>query len=790
LRINLTVACYIYRKILFYGSKLTFLRTLSNIMSKSVKKVENFYSSSTGGSVTKPSVDITKIVILVFGASIVLSLFFVGVLSSFLKKTYNTIPSPKELANIQPSLVTKVYGMDSTLIHEFSIERRFWVPLDSISQDLQNAVVAVEDRRFRTHWGVDLRRIFGTIIVNISNRGYSQGASTLTQQLARNLFFTHKKALMRKVREILTAIKLESYYTKDEILELYLNQVYLGGGVYGVEAASQKYFSKSSSHLTLNEAAVIAGMIQLPEHYRPDKKKNIERITVRRNSVIRGMLRAGFIEQSTYDITKFEEIQPKPFKRLSSKGLYFVETVRQYLEKEYGADKLYNGGLSIYTTLDPVAQDSTEKSLIGHLDTLQHFPNRLFVDSTKAWKTIGVSRKVLLENFDSLYSANEELFKDLPDSLKIRKLQASAIAIESSTGAVRVLIGGRDYDESKYNRALQSVRQPGSAFKPFVYTTALLRGYTPASLIKDEPVTISTSDGLWKPQNYEKEFYGLTSMRNALKRSINLVAIQIFQDVGAKEVISLARQMGLSHHLPAVPALAIGACEVTNIELTSAYSAFSNGGIQAKPYFIESVVDSKGKVLELHKLEEKRVLDEGIAALTASMMRDVVDHGTGVRVRRNGFMRQAAGKTGTTNSYSDAWFVGYTPQIACGVWVGIDERRSMGRGVTGARGTIPVWATAMKQLHRNLPVEKFVLPETIIKEMICSKSYGLATRYCPKTYEELFLISGKLPKECSEHAIEESRDSSDVIEFFGSGENSAALEENDNSEASSSQLIF
>lgn len=699
----------------------------------------------------------------------------IGSLVGFLVNTYNTLPSPEEMANIKPSLVTRVYDKDSTLIHEFSIERRFWVPLDSIPDNMKNAVVSIEDRRFYKHWGIDLRRILGAVVSNVVAKGYSQGASTLTQQLARNLYFSHKKTLLRKVREILTAIQLETYYTKEEILELYLNQVYLGAGVYGVEAASQRYFSKSVSQLTLNEATVLAGTIQRPEGFRPDRKKNIERTKRRQSSVLYWMTREGYISSEDAEAARKAEIIANPAKKGAKQAPYFVETVRQYLEREYGEDQLYNGGLNIYTTLDSKAQKATEKSLTEHLDTLQRIPNRIFLYDNKPWKKVKGTGgyENWQKHFDSLYAEHDSLFFDtegnsiLHDTLKLRQIQASVLAIDSRTGAVRVLIGGRDYEESKYNRALQSVRQPGSAIKPFVYAAGLLRGYTLATVILDKPITLNTSEGVWRPENYEHKFFGPVTLRDALRHSVNIPAIKVLMDVGANQVISLCRKMGLKQHLPPVPALAIGACESTNLELTSAYAAFGNRGLQATPYFIERVEDRKGRVLEQYEIDVKRVIPQDVADLTAQAMRSVVDAGTAVRVRRYGFYREAAGKTGTTNKYSDAWFVGMTPQVSCGVWVGVDERRSMGRGVTGASGAIPVWATAMKELHKDLPKEKFGLSPSIVRNSVCSETHEIATRYCPETYSELFLVTRK-PDGCSKHTVEEKRDSSNVIDYFGS----------------------
>ncbi len=669
-----------------------------------------------------------------------------GTVLAFVRTTYKTLPDTEALSSIRPAAVTRVFDKDSVLIHEFSIERRFWVPLDSISDNMKQAVVAIEDQRFYKHWGIDLKRIFGAALTNVVARGYSQGASTLTQQLARNLFFSHEKTMTRKIREILTAVKLERHYSKDEILELYLNQIYLGAGVYGVEAAAQKYFGKRAKELTLSEAAIIAGTIQRPESYRPDLEKNIERITVRRKSVLRGMVRLKYISKAESKTAQEEIIQAIPLQETSLIAPYFIETIRQYIENKYGETVLYTGGLNIYTTLDSKAQLEAEYAYTSHLDSLQKYPNRIFLFDNQPWKrTPGISRAEWYDNFDSLYKAHDSLFFDkkgkslLDDSLSHRTLQASVVALDVRTGAVRVMIGGRSFDNSKFNRAIQAIRQPGSAIKPFVYAAALTEGYTLATTVVDEPFSMNTDAGPWIPANYESEYAGQVTIRDALKKSINIPAIKVLLDVGAEKVVTLIRRMGFTHDMPAVPSLALGACEVTNMEMTSAFGAFANRGIQAKPYYIEQVTTRNGRVIEQSELSSIRVIDQPIADLTAQMMRSVVDHGTAYQVRGLGFRRPAAGKTGTTNKNSDAWFVGFTPQIACGVWIGVDERRSMGKAVTGALGAIPIWTASMMSLHRNMKEEQFQTDSSIVAIQLDKATKLPAIEGTLDTYTEYFL---------------------------------------------------
>ncbi|MBD3391078.1 MAG: PBP1A family penicillin-binding protein [Chitinivibrionales bacterium] len=685
----------------------------------------------------------------------------------FLYNMASTLPSPGDLQNIQPPLVSKVYAADGSLVHEFSVERRFWVPLDRMPSNLRNAVVAIEDRRFYQHWGIDTRRILGAVIVNVVRGGYAQGASTITQQLARNVYLSFRQSLIRKIREAMTAVQIEHYYTKREILELYLNQVYLGAGVYGVEAASQRYYSKPVSELTLNECAVLAGLIQLPEHYRPDKPENLERVTKRRNAVIRAMRKMRFIDRREAAAVLADSIPSNPQKRGSKTAPYLMEMVRQHVEKTYGERLLYNGGLSIYTTLDPVAQDSAERALTEHLRTLQKRANRIFLDSTHAHARLGISGAKFLASFDSIYAAHEKEYDALPDSVRLRIVQGAVVALGTRTGAIRVLIGGRDFSESKFNRATQARRQPGSSFKAFVYTAAIDSGYTPATVVLDQPITLETPEGLWRPENYDREFSGPVTLRHAIKKSINLVAIQVLQDIGALKVIEYARLMGLTHRMNPVPALAIGACEATPMEMTSAYSIFPNGGRRAEPYFIERIFDKGDRLLEEHETAVEQIISPRTAWMMTSLLRTVVTSGTGASIPGLGFNRPAGGKTGTTNDYSDAWFVGFTPQITCGVWVGVDERRGMGHGITGSRGAIPIWVPAMMALHRELPVQSFPAPDGIVVHRICSASHKMATQYCPTTEEEYF-VTGFPPDTCDVHGPRRTREKKgDVLRRFG-----------------------
>ncbi|MBN1578593.1 MAG: hypothetical protein JW913_18665, partial [Chitinispirillaceae bacterium] len=417
-------------------------------------------------------------------------------------------------------------------------------------------------------------------------------------------------------------------------------------------------------------------------------------------------------------------------------------------------------------TLDPVAQDSSERSCGRQIKSLQERLNRLFLDSTHAERQLKIKRDFFVNHFDSVYAANKEQFKDLPDSMKLRRAQISVIALDVATGAIRVLIGGRNFAESKFNRALSARRQPGSAFKPFVYTAAMENGFSPATVVLDQPITLMTPDGEWRPQNYDKVFNGPITVRKALARSVNLVAIQIINKVGPRVVIEYARRMGLKHAMNPVPALAIGACEATPMEMASAYSAFANHGIRATPYCVEKIIDKNGRVLETHTPQEEEVLSAATAYIMVSLMRTVVCCGTGASIPGMGFTRPAAGKTGTTNDYSDAWFIGFTPQIACAVWTGVDERRSLGHGVTGSLAAIPVWVRTMTPLHRTIKPTDFKMPERGIKtEMICTESHLLATPQCPKTVMEIFLTESVIDT-CDIHGSRKNSSNSNIMRIF------------------------
>ncbi|MBN1127894.1 MAG: PBP1A family penicillin-binding protein [Chitinispirillaceae bacterium] len=667
-------------------------------------------------------------------------LFGVSTFAWFVFRLWQDLPIVSQMQAIEQPLASKVLDQEGRLVHEFSTERRIWVPIGKIPPDLQNAVIAIEDRRFYKHWGIDIRRILGAAVVDVVRGSSAQGGSTITAQLARNLYLTAKKSILRKIREALTACQLEASYTKREILELYLNQVYLGGGAWGVEAASNQYFSKHVNDLDRNECATLAGIIQLPEKYRPDKPANLQRITARRNIVLRAMHDMGFIKTHELRSLSALPVPSNPRMEKPSESNYFLEMVRKYVRDKYGDDELYTGGLTIHTTLDREAQIAAEAAAEKQIASLQRRLNRIFLDSTKAFQKYRIPRDTFLAHFDSLYALDAEQWERLPDSMKLRQAQIAVVAIDAADGGIKMLIGGRNFEESKFNRVTMGLRQPGSAFKPFVYTAAIERGYSPASVVLDQPITLQTPEGEWRPENYDHVFNGPITVRRAVGLSVNIVAIQVLMDIGPKTVVECARRMGLtSQSIQPVPSLAIGSCEATPMEIVSAYQIFANKGVAQKPWFIEKIINKNGRVIDQNTPEARVVLTPQTAFLMTSLLQTVVCCGTASMIPSLGFNRPAAGKTGTTNDYSDAWFVGFSPQIVCCVWVGTDERRSLGAGVTGSIGAVPVWVTVMSALHRNLPVRYFKVPPGIKSMNLCNESHLIATKSCPKAKPDFFL---------------------------------------------------
>ena len=638
------------------------------------------------------------------------------------------LPTPEQLTAIQPAVKTVVYDARGRVLHEFFKENRSAVPLRQIPRHLVNATLSTEDRSFYQHWGVDLWGIGRAALQDVMQMRRAQGGSTITQQLARNLFLTHERSLSRKLKEMVLAIQIEKTYSKDQILEMYFNQIYFGEGAYGVEAAAKTYFGKPVQELTLPESALLAGLPANPSVYSPRRRPQAAR--ARRSKVLRNMLATHAITQVEFDNAIGAGLGVTPVRYSNDRAPYFVEMVRLHLDERYGSNAVYEGGLKVWTTLDMDLQQIGERAMERQLEALEN----------------GLKLKVRRSNFVSAPTDSARALERTP------YLQGSLVALDPRNGYIRALSGGRDWNQSNFNRAIQARRQPGSAFKPFVYTAAIDNGFHPTDTIVDEPVSFPGANGeLYQPGNYDHTFRGPVTLRYALQQSINVPAIKLLRKVGTSLVASYARRMGIKSPLGQNLSLALGSSEVTLLELTSAYAVLANRGIRNEPLFILKVEDRNGNVLEKNAPRPTEVLSEGTASVMTSMLQSVVDHGTGYPARAAGFLNPAAGKTGTMDEYMDAWFVGYTPSIVCGCWVGFDEKKPIGPGMTGARAALPMWTEFMIGATRGRPVEDFPIPAGTSTRLVCAETGMLATDACPSVTREMFSEGSEPSEYCSAH---------------------------------------
>lgn len=641
------------------------------------------------------------------------------------------LPSPSLLESIQPAAGTTVYDRNGRVFHEFFTENRILVGLDQISPKLVDAIIATEDRDFRAHWGVDVFAIGRATLRNLLAGHVVEGASTITQQLARSLFLTQEVTLTRKIKEALLALRIEQTYSKDRILELYLNQIYFGDGAYGVETTAQNLFEKHASELNLAEAALLAGLPQNPSGYSP--RRHPERARQRRSVVLSMMVGNGAITREEAARADTASLSVVPREGGAPLGAYFLEYVRRDVIAKYGAEALYSSGLRIYTTLDADLEATAEQELEKRLKTLET---------------------------EAHYKTKRGDAYDREASEFIPYVQGAVLAMDVSTGEILAMVGGRDFEESPFNRATQAPRQPGSAFKPFVYTAAIDRGKTPADTIIDAPIVIPGAGAKdeqagersdWIPENFSKEFQGKVSLRYALKRSINIPAVKLAIEIGPDVVARYARQMGITTPLSAVYSIALGSEEVRLVDIVRAYNVLADQGIRVEPFGIVRIEDRNGRVLETHGPKRNEVLSPQTAYVVTNMLESVLESGTGWAARAWGLEHPAAGKTGTTNDCTDAWFIGYSPRIICGVWVGFDDRRSLGAEMTGARVALPVWTEIMKSALEHLPKEPFRMPPGVEMREICAASGELATGDCPEVVEEVFVQGTEPTRPCHIH---------------------------------------
>jgi penicillin-binding protein 1A len=657
---------------------------------------------------------------LVAKVSLTTLLFILGAMVGVYQYFAKDLPSMTRLENLEPSVKTQVFAEDSSLVGEFYEQNRVLLSLEQIPVDFRQAVVAVEDRRFYSHWGVDGVGLVRAIFANLRAGRIVEGASTITQQLARNLFTMFDVSISRKIKEAILALRIERTYSKDEILEMYLNQINFGSGAYGVEAAAREYFGKSATDLTIGESTFLAGLPQNPRDYSPHY--HLDRALQRRRVVLDAMVADGKLERSVADSVAASPItigEPSESERFAA---YFLEYVRQYLESRYGADRIYHDGLRVYTTLDPYLQKIAEDSLETHLSAIER---EMGYKQTKESYRKAIEKK--------------------PDAV-LDYIEGAVIAVEPQTGYIRVMVGGRSFKDSKWNRAVQARRQPGSAFKPFIYIAALENGYTPADIILDAPIVLDMPNGdVYKPQNYTEKFEGEITARHALNESINVAAVRVLLSIGPPAAISYAHKLGIKSPLEPVYSLALGTEEVTLMELTSAYAALAAGGVRAEPLIVKRVYDRDGKLLEENSVYREEALDRQTTYVITNMLESALNEGTGKATRLMGFMEPAAGKTGTTNDCTDAWYVGFTPELAVGVWSGFDIKKTLGKKMTGARVSLPTWTSVMKAQYRNHDGEEFPEPDGIVHRVVCEKTGLLVSPRCATARREVF-IEGTEPK--------------------------------------------
>ena len=696
------------------------------------------------------------------------------------------LPDVTQLKNYQPSTITRLYSDNDELIAEFYIEKRIVVPMTRIPLQLKQAALAVEDSNFYYHPGIDPKAIFRAFLRNMQAGRVVEGGSTITQQLAKTLFLSRERKLTRKIKEAILAIRMELVFTKDEILEMYFNQIYYGHGSYGVEAAARTYFGKHVQDLTLDECAMLASLPKAPNNYSP--YRNPDKAKKRRDHSLRRMAHLGFISKEEAELASAMDFELGEITTMLNEAPYFVEYMRQFLEKTYGSSKLYNDGLKVFTTINIDYQKAAQRSIREHilradkrfgyrgpigkvslsrteediaqaLTELNKFqegespavdkiykgvvtkisrheasvrlgdvegilklqdmnwarkPN-ILVDGK--WARIHRVSQALSEGDLILVRVLEQDKKDGPLSLalhQIPQVEAALMSIEPTTGQIKAMVGGYDFKKSQFNRAVQSIRQPGSAFKPLIYATAITDGYSPASIIIDSPIIFKEKEEAfdkWKPVNFEKKFYGPTTLRTALTHYRNIVTVKLLQILGVKRSIQMIRDLGITSHMENNLSIALGSSGVSLYEITSAYSSFANMGQLITPTAVRYINNRNDETIYVAEPEVTQPLSSGVAYTITSLLQSVVENGTGKQVKVLG--RPVAGKTGTTNNYVDAWFLGYTPQLVTGVWVGKDSVEPLGKNETGSRSAIPIWLQFMQDAHQDLPIMNFPISDEV-----------------------------------------------------------------------------
>ncbi|MGE5172950.1 MAG: penicillin-binding protein 1A [Betaproteobacteria bacterium] len=641
--------------------------------------------------------------------SLTLTAALLGGVVGFIVFSVWDLPQVQTLEEYRPSITSRVYSDSNKLLAEFFLENRTPVALDDVPVMLIKALIATEDIRFYSHPGIDYRGVARALYRNIRAGKVLEGGSTLTQQLAKVLFLTPERSYTRKFKEMALALRIEQRYTKREILSMYLNQIYFGSGAYGVEAAARIYFGKSVKDLNIAECALLAGLPRSPKYYSPFKSPESARS--RRAYVLNRMVSAGVITSPQAEEAKKIPLPVQTTAKSGGPSPYFVEYVRQKVEERFGSSILYTGGLNVYTSINNELQGYAEEAIAAGLAKI------------KTHRSTAASSP----------------------------LQAALIAIEPSTGRIRAMVGGRDFSKSQFNRALQALRQPGSAFKPIIYAAALERGFGPSDLLDDSPLTIRLDrKRTWSPENFTHTYQGPVTLRTALAQSLNVPTIRLLEKIGIDETVRYARKLGIRSPLAPYPSLALGSSDVTLAELTSAYAVFANHGIKVGPVSILMITDSTGQVLYMNDTVPEQVMRPETAYLITHLLQGVIERGTGWKARELG--RPAAGKTGTTNDYRDAWFIGYTPGLIAGAWVGYDDQESIGQKETGARAALPIWLDFMKKAHAERPAEDFPAPDGVIFKQVDPRTGLLSTENCRLSIREAFLPGTEPRRYCDETA--------------------------------------
>lgn len=739
-----------------------------------------------------------------------------GVPAGFLLAHAVQRPIVKGLADYQPAIITRIYDRNGLPFAEYSIQKRIVVPKREMSPLFVQAVVATEDSEFYRHGGVDPKAILRAVVKDVIERRKAQGASTLTQQLAKQVFLTPDKTFRRKINEMFLAVQIEKDFTKDQIFELYANQVYLGHGAYGVEAASRLYFGKHAKELTLPEAAVLAALIRSPMYYSPITHP--DRALTRRNHVLGRMLKEGFITRQHYQQALNAPIALGTYKEEAPRiGAYFAEEIRQYIENstKFGAEDLYRSGLKVHSTLDLRVQQMAEGALqrgLRRFDKRRGFrkPSRnliaegldpetyrdpswsnepfgvdrlypaVVLDVTKDLVTVRVDRERIAlpadrwawtkkKTLDGVLKRGDvvHILQQEDAKTKTRKwmldqmpaVQGAVVVLDVKSGEVRALVGGYDFQMSKFNRAVQSRRQTGSSFKPLVYGAAFETGLTPADTLFDAPISIAVGDQTYAPKNYYGKYAGIVTIQRALELSINVPAVKTYMMTGGDRVVDFARRCGITSDLPKYPSLSLGAAGVSPIQMTAAYNVFANSGVYSKPRYIQKITDQTDRVLDEVPVELSEATSPQVAFEIAYSLKGVVDRGTAYAAHT--LAKPIAGKTGTTNGYTDAWFIGFSPEYTVGVWTGYDDpSKSLGGGATGADVALPIWIDIFKQLEEQklrTAKEDFEPPPGVV---IVPMDLGTGRRGigpCARVVMQAFVAGQEPDKDCSGASVQVSK---------------------------------